>query len=255
MSMVDLITGSRMEVGSLASDPRMRRAEEALRRFIRSGTVREASAFATALVPLAYEVIRHEFPAELQREVCAVVGPRLLVAATAASLNGQPEELVWALAHELRSLAAAYDLPIEHLRPVRRTGGEPRRNPLLEPERMQTLATEILRAAGGWAALHEIQTILGLSTAELASLFGVSRQAVDQWYQSALPAGRIAEVERVRDVARVLYEELIPERIPQVVRSPARGLRGHTILQVLAQPEGADQVRAYLGRLYSFAAA
>jgi hypothetical protein len=59
-------------------------------------------------------------------------------------------------------------------------------------------------------------------------------------------------VERTRDVARVLYEELIPERIPQVVRNPARGLGDRTILQVLAHPDGTEHVRAYLARLYSF---
>ena len=89
--------------------------------------------------------------------------------------------------------------------------------------------------------------------AEVAGLFGVQRQAVDQWLKNGVPAGRIADVEQVRDVALVLYDELIPERIPQVVRNPAKRLGGRSILQTLAGPDGADDVRAYLARLYSFA--
>lgn len=125
----------------------------------------------------------------------------------------------------------------------------------LSLERLHTISTEVLRIAGSTSALDELQQVLGLSGAETARIFGVSRQAVDQWRQNGVPSDRLADVERVRDVARVLYDELLPDRIPQVVRNPARSLGNRSILEVLAEPDGSEQVRAYLARLYAFVGA
>jgi hypothetical protein len=143
-------------------------------------------------------------------------------------------------------------MEVEPIGPPRPAAGEdPGASPLGEGS-LGTLVQEILRVMEGGSTLEEVQEVLGLSSAETAALFGVTRQAVDGWRRNGVPATRMAEVERVRDVARVLYEELIPTRIPQVVRTPARGLGGRTILQVLAGPEGPERVRGYLARLYAF---
>lgn len=250
-----LLTGTRIEVGRIASDPRLQAAEAALARFERTGAVRDASAYARACLSLVHELVQQEFPRELQGEALRVAAIKVIDAYTSVGLSDDPGWLAWALAHELRDLAAAYGIPVEPLRPTRRTGADLRARAALSLERLHTISTEVLRIAGSTTALDEIQQGLGLSSAETARIFGVSRQAVDQWRQSGVPSDRLADVERVRDVARVLYDELLPDRIPQVVRNPARGLGNRSILDVLAESDGSERVRAYLARLYAFVGA
>lgn len=250
-----LLTGTRLEVGTIASDPRLRAAEAALEQFERTGAVRDASSYARACLSLVHEIVQQEFPRELQGEALRAAAIKVIDAYTSVGLSEEPGWLAWALAHELRDLAAAYGIQVEPLRPNRRTGADLRARAALSLERLHTISTEVLRIAGSTSALDELQQVLGLSGAETARIFGVSRQAVDQWRQNGVPSDRLADVERVRDVARVMYDELLPERIPQVVRNPARGLGNRAILDVLGEPDGTEQVRAYLARLYAFAGA
>jgi|GEM_PF-2397069 len=255
MSATALLTGSRLEVGKILDDPRLEAAEAALTRFQRTGTVCDAGAYARACMSLVHEVIQQEFPREVQGEAVRAAAVKVIDAYTSVGLSDEPGWLAWALAHELRDLATAYGMEVEPLRPSRRASENVRVRPALAIERLHTIASEVLRLAGSTSALDEIQQVLDLSGPETGQIFGVSRQAVDQWRQNGIPTERMADVERVRDVVRVLYDELIPERIPQVVRNPARGLADRSILQVLREPDGSEQVRAYLARLYSFVAA
>ena len=247
-----LLTGSRGEIEDLVDDPRIREAEQALARFDRTGSVRDAAAYARASVSLVSEIVPRIFPPERRAQALVGAGVKLLDAYTAMFAGDQRGWLAWALAHELHDLAQSHGIEVEPLRAPRPPRGEKPELPSLTQDRMVTLSTEIFRLLGPSGALSEIQTTMGLNTAELGRIFGVTRQAVDQWQTKGVPAERVAEVERVRDVARVLFEELIPERIPNVVRTPAKGLDGRTMLEVLAEPEGADRVRGYLARLYSF---
>ncbi|HEX8691171.1 MAG TPA: antitoxin Xre/MbcA/ParS toxin-binding domain-containing protein [Longimicrobium sp.] len=255
MSAAALLTGSRDEITEAAHDPRIEEAEAAILRFGRTGAVRDANLYARSCYSLVHEIVHQQFPRDVRREALQAAATKVLDAGVFVGLGPDEGWLAWSLAHELRDLAAAYGVPVESVRAPRppREGG--RGQGALSVGRLATLAHEVLRIAGSATALEEIQQVLGLSSAEAAALFGVSRQAVDQWRRNGVPAERVADVERVRDVAQVLYEELIPERIPQVVRNPARGLGGRSILDVLAEPAGAERVRAYLARLYSFEAA
>lgn len=255
MSASALLTGSREEVAEAARDPRIEEAEAAIERFGRTGALRDASAFARSCYSLVREVVDREFPREVRGDAMRLAGVKVLDASTASGADSAGGWLAWSLAHELRDLAAAYGVPAERIRPPRPRLGRPRKRTVLDSARLFTLAQEVMRVTGTPAFLDEVQQVFGLSSAEAGKLFGVSRQAVDQWRLNGVPAERIADVERVAEVARVLYEELIPERIPQVVRNPARGLGGRSILDVLAEPGGPESVRAYLARLYSFAAA
>ena len=115
-------------------------------------------------------------------------------------------------------------------------------------------AAPLLGEEGGLVTLNRIRDGFGLSEAELGRLFGVSRQAVDQWRRRGIPATRAADVDRVGELAGLLQRRLLPRRLPQVVRTPAAGLRGRTVLQVL-EAEGAGPIYAYLSRLYSYAGA
>lgn len=255
MTAAALLTGSREEIGALEDDIRIADAEAALQRFARTGAVRDASAYARSCFSLVHEVVHSAFPPELRGDALSFAGVKVLDACTAAGVDARDGWLAWSLAHEMRDLAAAYGLDVQGLRAPRPRANAPRGRTSLGAGRLATLAQELLRVVESTTALDELQRVMGLSSAEVAALFGVTRQAVDLWRRNGVPPERVADVQRVRDVARVLYDELIPERIPQVVRNAARGLGGRSILDVLAEPEGAERVRSYLARLYSFQAA
>ncbi|HZD79707.1 MAG TPA: hypothetical protein VE646_06675, partial [Actinomycetota bacterium] len=81
--------------------------------------------------------------------------------------------------------------------------------------------------------LGRIQGALRLSDTELARLFGVRRQAVSQWLDEGLPSARLPKALAVLQVADLLERNLQPERIPAVVRSPARAYGGLSMLQMI----------------------
>lgn len=257
MAAAALLTGTREEIRGAASDPRIEAAGAALDRFERTGAVRDANTYARSCYSLVLEIVHQQFPHEVRGSALQMAGIKVIDAGLAAGVDaGAPGGgLVWALAHELRDLATSCGVQVEYIRPPRPEPGGKTGRLRFSAGYVGTLAQEVLRVTGSVSALEDIQQVLGLSSAETGALFGVTRQAVDQWRRNGVPAERVADVERTRDVARVLYEELIPERIPQIVRNPARGLGDRSILQALAGPGGADRVRAYLARLYAFEAA
>lgn len=104
----------------------------------------------------------------------------------------------------------------------------------------------------GAGALDEIRRRFALSEDELAGLFGVSRPAITKWRQRGVPAGRAADVDRVRELAEYFGRRFIAARIPQIVRTPGKGLAGKTVLAVVAEAGGVDRVYAYLERLFSY---
>ncbi|HEY9085585.1 MAG TPA: helix-turn-helix transcriptional regulator [Candidatus Tyrphobacter sp.] len=103
----------------------------------------------------------------------------------------------------------------------------------------------------GAAAIDRIRSAFGLSTEELAALFGVSRPAVQQWRTNGVPITRAADVDRVRELADVFARKFIPERVPQIVRTSGKGLSNRSVLQVIAE-QGVGPVYAYLERLFSY---
>ena len=103
----------------------------------------------------------------------------------------------------------------------------------------------------GAPALDEIRARFGLSEDALAALFGVSRPAIAKWRQRGVPVERAADVDRVRELAAYFALRFIAARIPQIVRTPGRGLRGKTVLELLADG-GVDHVYAYLEALFSY---
>jgi hypothetical protein len=253
MGAAALLTGSRQEIEDVGGDPRIEEAEAALGRFERTGALRDANAYARACYLVVREIVHQQFPRALREQALQMAAIKMIDAGMSAGAdpNAPGGGLVWSLAHELRDLAASCGVAVEPIRAPRR-GPEDTARQRHSAAALGTLAHEVLRVTGTVGALDEIQQTFRLSSAETAALFGVRRQAVDQWRANGVPAGRAADVDRVRDVARVLYEELIPERIPQIVRNPARGLGGRSILQALAEPDGPGRVRGYLARLYAF---
>jgi hypothetical protein len=103
----------------------------------------------------------------------------------------------------------------------------------------------------GGAAIDEIRSGFGLSTEEVASLFHVTRPAVQQWRANGVPVTRAADVDRVRVLTEVFMRKFIPVRVPQIVRTPGKGLGGKNVLTVIAE-SGVEPVYAYLERLFSY---
>ena len=103
----------------------------------------------------------------------------------------------------------------------------------------------------GKREIDAIRRAFGLSEDELAKMFGVSRTTIAKWRLRGVPFERGADVDRVAELAGVLVRTFIPARVPQIVRTPGRGLGGRTVLAVLGA-EGVEPVYAYLERLFAY---
>jgi len=82
--------------------------------------------------------------------------------------------------------------------------------------------------------LEQIAAVLGLSQTELARLFGVRRQAIEQWQSRGVPSDRQEKLATLGAIADLLAAKLKRERIPGVVRRKADAYGGRSILQAIA---------------------
>jgi hypothetical protein len=83
--------------------------------------------------------------------------------------------------------------------------------------------------------LNFLKEAFGLSETQLGVLFKVTRQATSQWRLRGIPPERSAQVDRIVELAQFLQRRLIPQRIPEIVRTPAKGLGGEHMLDVLRE--------------------
>lgn len=88
--------------------------------------------------------------------------------------------------------------------------------------------------------LDSIQKTFGLTGRELAGLFGVSRQAVEQWHQRGVPSDRQAKAAALAAIADLLSRRLKPERIPGIARRPAPVYDGLTMLELIERDRHYD---------------
>lgn len=96
------------------------------------------------------------------------------------------------------------------------------------------------------APLERIASVLEVSRTELAQLFGVRRQAIEQWEARGVPGERQEKLATLDAIVDLLAAKLKPERIPGVVRRPAAAYGDRTILDAIAVGEEAlvlDQLR------------
>ena len=113
---------------------------------------------------------------------------------------------------------------------------------------MQTIQK---RERGGERLLDEIRSTFALSESELGDLLGVRRQSISEWRLYGVPVQRMATVEHVAALAKILRKELIPSHIPEIVRRKDAWLDDKSILQTIAHV-GVDRVYGYLHRLFSY---
>jgi transcriptional regulator with XRE-family HTH domain len=102
-------------------------------------------------------------------------------------------------------------------------------------EHARTFYREAVAALEGRRSpVLQIQQAYGLKLAEVARLFGVRRQAVDQWVTGELPAERRAKAATVLAVADLLQHRLKPGRLPGVARKQAHAYGGLSMLEMIA---------------------
>jgi DNA-binding XRE family transcriptional regulator len=73
-----------------------------------------------------------------------------------------------------------------------------------------------------------------LSKTELGSLFGVRRQAVDQWLERGVPSERQEKVQTLVAICDLLERKLKPGRLAGVSRRVADAYGGKTMLELIA---------------------
>lgn len=88
--------------------------------------------------------------------------------------------------------------------------------------------------SGAGTGLERLLAAWQLTVTDAAELFGVRRQAVQQWLAEGVPAARQPKLLTVLQIADLLERNVLPERIPAVVRSPARAYGGASMLQMIA---------------------
>ena len=99
--------------------------------------------------------------------------------------------------------------------------------------------------------LVEIQEILGFSQDEIAALFRIDQSTLALWRDSGIPKSRLAEVERLHDLAQLLYKELKPSRIPEIIRTKDAWLGNRTVIEVI-RAGGVAPIYGYLARLFEY---
>lgn len=104
------------------------------------------------------------------------------------------------------------------------------------------LTDELERHRSG-RRLTRVMRLWGLSRTELASLFGVSRQAVSKWITDGVPADRTEQVADVEAVTDLLDRYLRRDRIPAVVRRRAPRLDGSSLVELIAAGRSQDALR------------
>ncbi len=99
--------------------------------------------------------------------------------------------------------------------------------------------------------LGRIRTLLQLSGTELGSVFGVTRQAVDQWCDNAVPPEQLARIDRVSEAVNELSKRFKPQRLPAIARASMPILDDRSILQTM-EDDGPSAIFEFFRRWSSY---
>lgn len=102
--------------------------------------------------------------------------------------------------------------------------------------------------------LDQIASVFGLTQTDLATLFGVRRQALEQWETRGVPASRQEKLATVGEIADLLAAKLKRDRIPGVVRRAAAAYGDRSVLEAI-QAGDQDRVLAELRGGFDWAVA
>lgn len=111
----------------------------------------------------------------------------------------------------------------------------------------------LLELSGAGTGLERLIAAWQLSVSDVARLFGVARQAVQQWLDDGVPPARQPKLATILRIADLLDRNLLPERVPAVVRTPAAAYGDRPILQAIADDDH-EVVREVVERSFDWAA-
>jgi len=92
--------------------------------------------------------------------------------------------------------------------------------------------------------LERVMAVWGLTQAEVARLFGVSRQAVGKWVSGGVPVERVPAFADLAAATDLLVRQLRRDRIPAVVRRPAPALGDRSLVDLVAAGRTGDVLAA-----------
>jgi hypothetical protein len=107
--------------------------------------------------------------------------------------------------------------------------------------------------AGAGTGLERLMAAWRLTVTDVAELFGVRRQAVQQWLAGGVPASRAPKLSAVLRTADLLERNLLAERIPGIVRTPAAAYGGTSML-VMITDDRHDELLELVARSFDWAA-
>ena len=111
--------------------------------------------------------------------------------------------------------------------------------------------SESLQRCRTGRSLAMLQAVWGLNQAEMARLFGVSRQAVSKWLSHGAPAERMEALADLVAATDLLVRYLKRDRIPAVVRRPMVALAGNSLVDLWAQGDTQSALAA-CRRMFQF---
>ena len=92
--------------------------------------------------------------------------------------------------------------------------------------------------------LERLISLWGISPAEAAEFFGVSRQAFSKWQQQGTPPDRAPQVAAMEDATALLERYLKRERIAAVVRRPSPAMGGKSLIELASTGRHEDVLSA-----------
>jgi hypothetical protein len=94
--------------------------------------------------------------------------------------------------------------------------------------------TVLAEISGAGTGLERLLAGWQLGITDVSRLFGVSRQAVQQWLDDGVPPSRQPKLNDVHRIAALLERNLLSERIPAVVRAPVPAFDDLSMLELIA---------------------
>jgi hypothetical protein len=110
----------------------------------------------------------------------------------------------------------------------------------------------LVELSGAGTGLERLMAAWQLSVTDVARLFGVARQAVQQWLDDGVPPSRQPKLATILGIADLLDRNLLPERVPGVVRTAAAAYGRRSILQAIADDDH-EAVRDAVARSFDWA--
>lgn len=104
---------------------------------------------------------------------------------------------------------------------------------VMQFRRLQKLISEAERERENASPVRRLMEIFDVSSAELADVMNVSRQAIEKWLLAGPPADRLEKVATIASIADILSYRLRPGLPAFAARRPAEAYEGHTMLELL----------------------